>query len=474
MTTIKRISFLLLTACFINITLLAIDTSRAQAGIDNFAAKSTMKNASLSIALARISDGKIVAGVNTDLACITASTMKTVTSTAALERLGGDFVFETPVYLDGEVKSGVLNGNILIVGRGDPTLGSRFFKDNLDIVPEVITALKGAGITRIEGKIVVDKSLFPYPAYNGWWDVGDLAWSYAMGIHALNYCDNRIRLIFDGHDGQMLNAHFDPEVPGLRLINLLEPGNKDNVDLHAEYATPAIIASGTVTDTTYYFNIANPLPDALLADSLKRALNTARIKIREREIAPSSEPWLMLSHRSPILTDIITSLLERSDNMFTEGLLRAVALQSGKRPTAEEGVSVVNEILSANGIDVKPKFQLDGSGLARANKAPASFFTQMLTMMANKTYGARQQRLVDLMPRVGINARIGSILSESSLSGSVAVKSGSMQHVQCFVGYYPADNPEYCFAILVNNWHGSRATLKDDIDRLILKFFNAN
>ncbi|MBR1935980.1 MAG: D-alanyl-D-alanine carboxypeptidase/D-alanyl-D-alanine-endopeptidase [Muribaculaceae bacterium] len=472
--TLKRSLFLVATSLMLTLEALAFDATRAQNAIDKFAGAASLKNASLTIAVASTADGKVLATHNPDLACITASTMKTVTSTAALELLGGDFVFETPVYLDGEVKNGVLNGNLLIVGSGDPTLGSRFFKDNLDIVPEIMQALKGAGISAINGRIIVDQSKLPFPAFSDCSDAGDLAWPYCAGIHALNYSDNRVRLVFDGNNGSMQNARFEPNVPGLKIINRLSAGTDDNAELHMEYASPAVIVSGTVADTTYYFDIANPLPGALLADSLEHSMQRAGIKLRNRDIKASDSPWLMLTHRSPLLTDIIASLLERSDNMFTEGLLRAMAVNKGVRPTAKAGVDAVNESLIKRGIDVTPKFQYDGSGLARANKATATFFTAMLALMADRHYGAKQQRLVDLMPRVGINANIGGYLSESSLSGSVAVKSGSMTGVQCYVGYYPAQKPEYCFAILVNNWHGTRQALKNDIDRLIMRIFDAN
>ena len=450
----------------------AVDPIRAQAAIDKFATQPTMKNASLTIAVGQLSDGKIIAGHNVDLACITASTMKTVTSSAALEQLGGDFAFETPVYLEGEVVNGVLKGNVVIVGVGDPTLGSRFFKDNLDIVPEVAQALTSVGIKRIEGRIIADNTLYPYPAYNTWWDVGDLVWSYGMGLHALNYCDNRTRLVFNGHNGELRDVRFEPAVPGLQVINRLERGTTDAVALHLEYASPAVVVSGTVADTTYYFDIANPLPDAMLVDSLTNTLARNGIKVRGRDLTPQGERWQLVAHKSPVLTDIVTSLLERSDNMFTEGLLHAVAVNRELRGLPENGVQAVNDVLAARGIDTKPKFQYDGSGLARANKAPATFFVDLLTKMAGRTYGARQLRLVDLMPRIGVNANIGDYLAESSLSGQIAVKSGSMTGVQCYVGYFPADKPEYCFAVLVNNWHGPRKDVKDGIDRLLMGVFN--
>ena len=71
-----------------------------------------------------------------------------------------------------------------------------------------------------------------------------------------------------------------------------------------------------------------------------------------------------------------------------------------------------------------------------------------------------------------MNAKIGDWMRESSLSTHIAVKSGSMRDVQCYVGYYPADEPQYAWAVLVNNWHGSRPNLKNMIDLLLINIFD--
>lgn len=449
-----------------------ITAQRTQKAIDRFVDDSLMRHASVGVIVTDLKSGKMLGGRNINLACITASTMKTVTSSAALELLGADFTFDTPVYLDGEINGNTLRGNLVVVGSGDPTLGSVYFKDNLDIVHEVVGALNRQGISTIEGKVIVDKSLYYYPAYNGDWCADDLAWDYGMGLHALNYCDNRMKLVFTGKgDGSAENAHFEPNVPGVQIINRMRLGNEDNVGVLLEYANPAIILTGTAADTTYYFDVANPTPDALLVDSLSRTLSNSGIILSNKPLAPSNRRWLLVTHKSPVLSDIIASLLERSDNMFTEGLLKAIAVNSHREPTEAQGVAVIDSLFTARGIDASGKFQYDGSGLARNNKAPVKFFADMLTYMSDRRFGTRQLRLVDLMTRLGINAKIGTQIPSSSISGRIASKSGSMRDVQCYVGYFPADEPQYVWAVLVNNWHGSRPNLKEMIDNLLLGIF---
>ncbi|MBR0024978.1 MAG: D-alanyl-D-alanine carboxypeptidase/D-alanyl-D-alanine-endopeptidase [Muribaculaceae bacterium] len=450
-----------------------ITPERTQKAIDRFVDDSLMRHGSLGVIVVDVKSGKTLGSRNANMACITASTMKTVTSSAALELLGADYTFNTPVYLKGEIHGDCLIGDIVVEGIGDPTLGSVYFKDNLDIVNEIVEALKRQGIKEIDGRLLVDKSRYYYPAFNGDWCADDLAWDFGMGVHALNYCDNRMRLVFEGKgDGTIDNAHFEPNVPGVQIINRLRNANKDNVVPLLEYANPAIVLTGTARDTTYYFDVANPIPEALLLDSLANSLARENIKVGNHNKVKGNQRWLLLTHKSPVMTDIITSLLERSDNMFTEALLRAIAVNSSREPIDSEGVAVIDSLFTARGLDASGKFQYDGSGLARNNKAPVQFFADMLTYMASRRFGTKQLRLVDLMPRVGVNARIGTVMPETALSTHLAVKSGSMRDVQCYVGYYPAEEPQYAWAVLVNNWHGTRPNLKNMIDRLLIGIFD--
>lgn len=446
----------------------ALTPDSAQMAIDTFALHPDMQHASMTIAVADIKTGQIIASRNPDLSCITASTMKTVTSATALEMLGGDYRFNTRVFAQGEIKGNRLKGDLIIKGCGDPTLGSVYFPENNDIVQEILQALQARGIKKIDGRILVDQSIISYPAYNGWWDVGDLAWDYGMGIHGLSYSDNRTHLKFTALNGRIDSVRLEPPVPGLAIINHMSSEVRDNVSIGLEYATPAAVLMGSAANQHYDFTIANPIPAAMLVDSLQRVLKTNKIKVKNKtlkNIAPSST--LLAEHLSPVLSDIVLSLLDRSDNMFTEGVLRAVAHETGHQATAANGAAVVDSLWKSHGLDTSSLFQFDGSGLARANKNSARFFVQMLNYIENNMPQAI--KLSTLMPTA--SKRIGKLLPETSLSTDIVLKSGSMTGVQCFVGYYPAHNPQYTFALLVNNWNGTRADLRDRMDKMLIGIF---
>ena len=217
----------------------------------------------------------------------------------------------------------------------------------------------------------------------------------------------------------------------------------------------------------------------MLVDSVERALRASGIyfKVDEnaRDHAHHAERSLLVIHKSPELTEIITSLLDRSDNMFAHALLRAIGARDWEvkgldlMPSNLDviGVEAVKRWLELQGIDTAPLFMRDGSGLARANKASVNFFGDMLSMMAHRRFDG--VRLCDLMPKAA--GRSGKTLKENPLSDLIVLKSGSMRHVQCFVGYYPAQEPRYAFAVLVNNFTCSQASIREQIGVFLCNLF---
>ena len=449
-----------------------------QEAVDLFVSTPSLRHAAAGVAVMRIDSGTVVASNLLDQAIVTASTMKTVTSAAALEILGGDFQFQTNVLLQGNVENDTLHGNIVIVGSGDPTLGSRYFPKNPNIVKEIITALKDKGIKVIDGRILTDDSLYPYPHYSIHWDVGDLAWDYGAAVYPINYSDNVANVSFRvDKSGRFSPFVTKPALSGIQVINKMQyNSSQEDIDFALEFANPSLVLMGPVCPGSYNLLFANPTPNQLLVDSVAHSIQRAGIVITDREISLSKKeinsPQVLITHLSPVLNDIITSLLDRSDNMFTHALLRAIAVRDKNWRGSNldsVGVECVKRLLKSKGLDSDGLFMRDGSGLARAGKASPHILVQMLRYMADRKYA--DKRLCDLMPKAG--SRIGKLLPGTSLSRNIVLKSGNMTDVQCFVGYYPADEPQYAWAILVNNYNCSRKELKNNIDRLLINLFGS-
>ena len=168
-----------------------------QEAVNKFVSHSSLRYASVGVQVIDLDSARSIASYRPEQANITASTMKTVVSSAALGLLGPHFRFETPVYLDGTVHDGIFTGTIVVLGTGDPTLGSVFLPCQANIVDEVIAALRARGITRVEGVISCDDNLYGYPYYDEDWDVGDLAYDYGAAVHGLNFHDNLMTVSYN-------------------------------------------------------------------------------------------------------------------------------------------------------------------------------------------------------------------------------------------------------------------------------------
>lgn len=461
---------------FLSVAALVMTATPPQWAVDTLAGKPYMRHASLGIAVADVTTGELVASHSPEQSDITASTMKTLTSFAALRLLGSDFRFETPVYAVGEIDDNKLHGDLVVCGSGDPTLGSRYIACDTSIIERIVNALKQRNITRIDGDIVIDKSIYDntVPFY-GDWNVNDLGWSYGAAVHAFNYRDNVVDLTFDVDSDGTRTLFTVPTVPGLGIIDLTRFSSRgSNLDCTVDYGSPALVLYGQVNAGSHGFDIVNPLPDRLFIRELENALSNADIEVKHKHKNHGLKRELLTIHHSPALTAIITSLLDRSDNMFAHGLLRAIAARdkawldaAGQaRDLDAIGVGAVKSMLNSLGVDTSALFMRDGSGLSRPGKSSAHFFTDMLTVALKQDMPVP---LHTLMPLAG--KRVGGPLSGSPLAQQIVLKSGSMNNVQCFVGYFPADRPRYTWAVLVNNYTCDRATLRADLGALLVNLF---
>ena len=452
-----------------------------QEAVNKFVSHSSLRYASLGVQVIDLDSARSIASYRPEQANITASTMKTVVSSAALGLLGPHFRFETPVYLDGELKDGHFKGDIVIRGLGDPTIGSVFLPCQANIVEEIIAALHARGIQKVEGTIIGDDSYYCYPYYDEDWDVGDLAYDYGAAVHALNFHDNLMTVNYSlDSRGRLAHSSITAPVPGVKVMSRCRANHgRNSITPYLDYSVPALVLTGESGAKSYKNTYANPTPAPMLVDSVERALKASGIRydrdVDARDHANHAERSLLVIHKSPELTEIITSLLDRSDNMFAHALLRAIGARDWELKGYDAlpsdldvvGVAAVKSWLELQGIDTEPLFMRDGSGLARANKATVNFFGDMLSMMAHRTFDG--VRLCDLMPKAA--GRAGKTLKANPLSDLIVLKSGSMRHVQCFVGYYPADEPHYAFAVLCNNFTCSQAGIREQIGVFLCDLF---
>ena len=188
-----------------------------------FLADTVMTNASVSFLVADADSGNVLFAFNPKLSLIPASTMKIVTSSAALELLGPEYTFRTFVGYTGTIKrSGRLDGDIVIKGGGDPSLGSEYFREHYnDFVSVWADEIKKKGIRKVQGKVITDDSYYDYEPVAPRWLWEDLGAYYGAGVYGLSVFDNTCKIRVRSIPGSSIAELLDitPDLQGYKFTN---------------------------------------------------------------------------------------------------------------------------------------------------------------------------------------------------------------------------------------------------------------
>lgn len=380
--------------------------------VDRFLGSKSITAGSTAVLIQDLKTGEILAEHNVDKPLLPASIMKTVTIAGLLRERGPEDRFHTLVYGDGPIKGNTIEGDLLIVGGGDPTLGANCEPESADMAEEIIASLRHKGITNINGDLRIDTSLYSGPACPPSWMSADLNESYGTGSHALNFRRN---------------------ASGSRAV-------KNPESIFLSYLGSRLRGAGiSISGGT---------------------------KIGEYGLSDMEEGTLLLDHVSDKYSEVMRSCMMRSDNLFAETFLRAFALARGKGGSTEAGASEMYEYWKAEGIPVNGVTLIDGSGLSRSNRVTANFINGILKCMGdNEDYAS-------FMPLAGQEGTLSDFLKDTELDAYVAMKTGSMKGIQCYAGYKLDEEfaPTHSIVIIMNDI-GHRGAARKAAEELLLETF---
>lgn len=208
-----------------------------------------------------------------------------------------------------------------------------------------------------------------------------------------------------------------------------------------------------------------PHPAVGLCADVRETLESEGIPVEGKKVSASdSDAMQILSYESPVLPEILKSLLFRSDNMYAESVQRKLGESIYGDPQREYGEKAVTKIVEQWGINMDKVTLYDGSGLSRTNRMTPLFLASVLRSAALDWQTG--DLFPTLLPRCGVDGTVRNLLKGTCLSGNIALKSGSMTGVRCYAGYYPAERPRYSVVLLTNNFHCTYEQLKSSIERL--------
>lgn len=400
-----------------------------------------------------LNSGAIVAENDSRKVLLPASVMKVITAASAISLLNSDFRFETEISLTGDIRDGVCFGNLVVKSTGDPTIDSELFKTDMGICNEIASNIISLGINEIKGNILVEESLKD-PGCVPEWEIADVAWSYGAGLFGFNYKDNVFKL-------WPASKRSSPHVPDLRVTT-----SKDSSEdiIRGVFSNNILAFSPNPDNTKWSINTTMPSPATVFAHELKNVLSAQGIVICGENTSESYPYTLVCTHRSPLLDQILREMIVHSHNLFAEGMLRAI------EPNSSRSAAIRKELglWSSRGISTKYMKICDGSGLARADRISAVFVADVLEWMAKN---GLKNRFTNLFPIVGKEGTVKNFLKGTRLEGHLALKTGSMNAVQCYAGYKldASGSPTHVVVVLVNGFYCDRPTLRKKIESFLLK-----
>lgn len=409
-----------------------------------------------------LSTGKVIVDHNSRVALTPASVMKALTSATALEMLGADFRFETRVALAGKRAPSnrrCWQGDIVIYSSADPTLGSDQFKDYGGMSDSIIAAVQRLGIAEITGSVVIVERLRdagPIPT----WECEDIAWPYGAGLHGFNYAGNYVRAI--------PAKGITRPASTLKIKVLPADGDKTDLMRGALADNLTVWASAkTRKNPDWSTNVSVPDPAAVYAGVLLSRLRGAGITVGHAPTnADRDDATTIYVHRSPTAAEIMTNLMKRSDNLFAEGMLRAIDPEGSRA----DCIKAEKEYWTDRGLDAKYTIVCDGSGLSRANKLSPAFLGRVLETMIR---GERAETYLSFFPVAGVDGTLKSFARKTRLKGRLALKTGSVGAVQTYAGYKLdwEGKPTHVVVVMVNGFFCPRAELRGAIEKMLLNTF---
>ncbi len=467
-------------------------SQRLTNAIETFANDPAFKYGGISVSIVDVESGKLIAGHQSNLGTTPASSLKVITTAAALHYLGEDFRFKTELQHDGNIdENGTLQGNLYIKGYGDPTIGSHHFDkaEKLDVVMQKFAeAIKKAGIKKINGYIIGDGSYFDTEVVGNKWLWEDLGNYYGSGAHGLNIQENMYFIDFQqvsqlGATPKVIKIR--PTIPNLLLLNEVKSdvkGSGDNAYIFgAPYAYTRYIR-GTIPVGNKTFTIKGSIPDPpfftahYLADVLeKNGIETSKLTssyfdYKRNQENKEGQRATIFTYQSPNLREIVFKTNMKSVNLYCEAMLRMIGKKINNDSTPEGGLKAVYDYLEKNKMNTKGFFLLDGSGLSPMNSATSFQMAQAIRIFI------QDKNIADAFKRsLPVSARSGSM--KYLLRGTVAeekvfAKSGGMERVRSYTGYMKTKSGQLLsFSMIANNFTCKSSEVRKKMEKLMLAIY---
>ena len=419
-----------------------------------------------------------LAALNADKPLIPASNKKLVTTAAALDLLGPGYQFVTRVLSTGPIEAGVLKGDLVIVGGGDPSLAGRWHEDDALAVPKRwIEHIKAAGVERIEGDIVADDSILDRQLVHPTWPGNQLDKWYCAPVSGLAYNDDCIDItVAPGKAvGSPAVVRLSPPTGYFTVENRCLTVAKES---QHEIVLGRRAGSRNLVITGKCWAKAEPLRGPVAVDDPGLMLATVMCEqLRKSGVEVSGQPVVFdrnaerpegieLCRTTSDLASCVLVANKRSQNLYAELMHKLMGAVIEGDGSFAGGNRALAGFLGPIGIETGTYVSADGSGMSRANRITARQIGTILMHMADHPSSSI---FIDSLPMNGSDGTLRKRVSGESLAGRIRAKTGYIRNVHALSGYVTSTlgEPQWVFSILMNHRKGNAKGAQDDICRLL-------
>lgn len=451
-----------------------------------------------SVLVASLDRGDTLFSLNPDLPVAPASNMKLFTTAAALYYLGPEFRFSTYVLGDGEIREGVLHGDVVLYGTGDPAMSSRMLGRALLPLQALADSLRARGITEVRGDVVGDGSYFDDRWIAEGWKEEYRLDSYSAPVGALSLAENIVSVRVQPGTSAGLPARITttPGTEGMLIQNRVRTVASGNASVRFSYDPDGLVLEGQLPRN--HSGIARTVtvvdPANFAAASFRKVLESAGISVtggvrtirassmspvgrgaREAEDPTRPPPRILGTHLSPTLEEVATVTNHVSHNLFAEAMFKTVGRIALGEGTFEAGSRAIQYFLECEKpFDFASIQIVDGSGLSPLNRVTSRLTIHLLDLMRRTdVWETFHASLPEAASPNGGSHSLRNRMGGTSAARNLRAKTGTIAGVSSLSGYVEAANGEMlAFSIYANDLRSSSQTkrMEDAIGAELARF----
>ncbi|HEX9160433.1 MAG TPA: D-alanyl-D-alanine carboxypeptidase/D-alanyl-D-alanine-endopeptidase [Thermoanaerobaculia bacterium] len=412
-----------------------------------------------SLQVVELENGRVVAEHDPHQPLAPASNMKLFTTAAAIDLLKPSFELTTTVFVRGTVdSSGTLEGDIKIVGHGDPTIGGRFHDGQATaVLQEWATDLQRAGIKAVRGNLVFEYGYMDTEYIHPTWPLDQLVNWYEAPVSAFSMQEGCVQVrVLPNRPGRQCVVQLEPPTEFLEVENSCTTGRGLPFITRPRNSNTIIVRGGVPARsgaTEIFVSVEDPIH--YFATVTAETFIRSGMRMEGRIVITPKDPhndWRPVSQHATPLNIVVYVINKKSQNHYAEQLVKIIGAETKHSGTWQAGTEAVTGWLTTKpGVPAGEYHQADGSGMSRDNRASANAFIHLLTYMWKSPW---REDFVSSMPYSGDpDAKFGKRLRQAPYARQVYAKTGYIVGVVGLSGYVHAQSGKvYAFSFIFNHY----------------------